>query len=146
MFIRNWNLWVKEIATGQEKQLTTDGVKIFGYATDNAGWINSDRADRALVAGLPKKFATQQQDQRGVGEMYLVTTPTGGGYSRRGAPDCKAWAYPLPGDSIITTIQRVIIDVTRASHRGSRCRPTSIAALASTSTTSTTGRPEVEPG
>src|SRR5688572_6878426 len=42
-FIREWNLWVRDLATGEEKQLTTDGVKDFGYATDNAGWIRSDR-------------------------------------------------------------------------------------------------------
>ena len=29
--------------TGREVQLTTDGIKDFGYATDNAGWIHSDR-------------------------------------------------------------------------------------------------------
>ena len=37
-FIRDWNLWVRDIATGKETQLTHDGVKDFGYATDNAGW------------------------------------------------------------------------------------------------------------
>jgi len=43
-FIREFNLWVKDNATGKETQLTTDGVKNFGYATDNAGWTHSDRA------------------------------------------------------------------------------------------------------
>ena len=37
-FIRDWNLWVRDVATGKETQLTTDGVKDYGYATDNAGW------------------------------------------------------------------------------------------------------------
>ena len=37
-FIRDWNLWVRDLATGAETQLTTDGEKDFGYATDNAGW------------------------------------------------------------------------------------------------------------
>src|SRR6185503_20132645 len=31
IFICDWNLWVKDVATGQERQLTTDGVKDFGY-------------------------------------------------------------------------------------------------------------------
>ena len=43
-FIRDWNLWLKERSTEKEIQLTTDGVKDFGYATDNAGWTHSDRA------------------------------------------------------------------------------------------------------
>src|SRR5688572_1936032 len=37
-YIKDWNLWVRDVATGKETQLTTDGVKDFGYATDNAGW------------------------------------------------------------------------------------------------------------
>src|ERR1700733_1970411 len=41
-FIRDWNLWVRDVATGKETQLTTDGVKDFGYATDNAGWTMSE--------------------------------------------------------------------------------------------------------
>src|SRR5580658_9983388 len=41
-FIRDFNLWVRDVATGQEIQLTTDGVKDYGYATDNAGWKQTD--------------------------------------------------------------------------------------------------------
>ena len=43
-FIKEYNLWVRDVASGTETQLTTDGVKDFGYATDNAGWATSDRA------------------------------------------------------------------------------------------------------
>jgi dipeptidyl-peptidase 4 len=102
-FIRDWNLWVRDLATGEEKQLTTDGVKDFGYATDNAGWIRSDRA--ILLWSLDsKRIATFQQDDRPVGEMYLVTTAVG-------HPRLDAWKYPLPGDSVVSMIHRVIIDV-----------------------------------
>jgi dipeptidyl-peptidase 4 len=102
VFIRNWNLFVRDVATGKETAITTDGVKDFGYATDNAGWTHSDRP---IVLWSPdsKKIATFQQDQRGVGEMYLVDT-------RVGHPNLQAWKYPLPGDEVVTMIQRVIID------------------------------------
>ncbi len=102
-FIRDFNLWVRDVATGKESQLTTDGVKDFGYATDNAGWTHSDRP---VLVWSPdsKKIATFQQDQRGVGEMYLVET-------KAGHPTLQAWKYPLPGDEVVTTIQRVIIEV-----------------------------------
>ena len=101
-YIKDYNLWVKDVATGQEKQLTRDGVKYFGYATDNAGWQHSDRA---ILMWSPdsRKIATFQQDERGVGMMYLTSTTAG-------HPVLSAWPYPLPGDSIITTIQRVVID------------------------------------
>jgi dipeptidyl aminopeptidase/acylaminoacyl peptidase len=102
VFIRDWNLWVRDVATRQERQLTKDGVKDFGYATDNAGWTSSDRP---IVKWSPdsKKVATFQQDQRGVGEMYLVSTTAG-------HPTLRAWKYPLPGDDKVTTIQRVVVD------------------------------------
>jgi dipeptidyl-peptidase 4 len=105
-FIRDWNLWVRNLSTKEEKQLTNDGVKDFGYATDNAGWTSSDRAI-LLWSPDSKKIATQQQDERNVGEMYLVE-------SRPGHPKLRAWKYPLPGDSIVAMIHRVIIEVDNA--------------------------------
>jgi dipeptidyl aminopeptidase/acylaminoacyl peptidase len=102
-FVRDWNLWVRDVASGRETQLTSDGVKDFGYATDNAGWA---RSDRPILKWSPdsRKIATFQQDQRGVGEMYLVDTKVG-------HPTLQAWKYPLPGDETVTMIQRVVIDV-----------------------------------
>jgi dipeptidyl-peptidase-4 len=106
-FVRDWNLWVRETASGQERALTTDGVKYFGYAIDNAGWSASDRA---MVSWSPnsKKIATQQQDERNVGEMYLVTTAVG-------HPTLRVSKFPLPGDSVMAMLHRVVIDVDRAT-------------------------------
>jgi dipeptidyl aminopeptidase/acylaminoacyl peptidase len=100
-FIRNHNLWVREVSTKAERPLTTDGIKDYGYATDNAGWIKSDRP---VVSWSPdsKKIATFQQDQREVGEMYLVETKVG-------HPVLQAWKYPLPGDKVVSMIERVVI-------------------------------------
>ena len=105
IFVCDWNLWVKDVATGQERQLTTDGVKDFGYATSNAGWATSAAPS---LRGRPtgKKIATQQQDERNVGDMYLVETPVNGGH-----PVLRAWKYPLPGDPVVAMISRVVIDV-----------------------------------
>ncbi len=102
-FIRDFNLWVRDVANGKETQLTKDGIKDFGYATDNAGWTASERP---IVLWSPdsKKLATFQQDQRKTGEMYLVDT-------RDGHPNLRAWKYPLPGDENVTMIERVVIDV-----------------------------------
>ncbi|MGZ3810673.1 MAG: DPP IV N-terminal domain-containing protein [Mucilaginibacter sp.] len=102
-FIKDYNLWVRDVKTRKETQLTTDGIKDFGYATDNAGWESSDNAI-LLWSPDSKKIATFKQDQRNVSDMYLVTTNVG-------KPTLKAWKYPFPGDKDIPTIQRVIIDV-----------------------------------
>ena len=101
-FVRNWNLWVRDVATGQERALTTDGVKDFGYATDNAGWRTGDRP-MILWSPDSKKIATQQQDERRVGEMHMLTTAVG-------RPALRSWRYPLPGDSVVAMIHRVIIE------------------------------------
>jgi dipeptidyl-peptidase-4 len=102
-FIRGYNLWVRDLETGQEAQLTTDGVEDFGYATDNAGWT---RSNRPILLWSPdsRKIATFQHDGRNVGMMYLVNTAIG-------HPTLQAWKYPLPGDRDIFTIQRVIIEL-----------------------------------
>ena len=102
-FIKEWNLWVRDVATKQERQLTTDGVKNFGYATDNAGWVKSARA---MLKWSPdsRKIATQQQDERQVADMYLLET-------RVGQPILHTWKYSFSGDSILPMIHRVIIDV-----------------------------------
>jgi len=102
-FIKEYNLWVRDIATNQQTQLTTDGIKDFGYATDNAGWKHSDAAV-LLWSPDSKKIATFKQDQRNASDMYLVTTNVG-------KPALKSWKYPLPGDKEIITIQRVVINV-----------------------------------
>ena len=102
-FIRDWNLWVRNLATGAETQLTTDGVKDYGYATDNAGWQHSNTAI-LLWSPDSTKIATFQQDQRKTGEMYLVPVTNS-------HPELQAWKYPLVGDANVTMIERVIIDV-----------------------------------
>ena len=105
-YIRGDNLWIHDVASNTDAKVTDDGVTDFGYATDNAGWIHSDRA---IVLWSPdsKKIATFQQDQRNVGEMYLVNTTAG-------HPEMLRWKYPLPGDSIVSMIHRVVIDLSGA--------------------------------
>ncbi|WP_241502127.1 S9 family peptidase [Hymenobacter glacialis] len=120
-YIQDHNLWVRDTKTDQKTQLTTDGAKDYGYATDNAGWTHSDKP---VLRWSPdsRKIATFRQDQRNVSDMYLVTTNIG-------KPTLKAWKYPLPGDKDIATIERVIVEVNPAkvvrlqipadAHRGS---------------------------
>ena len=105
-FVRDWNLWVRDEKTGEERQLTTDGVPDFGYATDNAGWTHSDAAILTWSADS-RKIATFQQDQRKTGMMYLVPVT-----NRH--PVIEAWHYPLVGDKDVTMIEPVVIDVASA--------------------------------
>ena len=105
-FIKDYNLWVRDIASGTESQLTTDGIKDFGYATNNAGWI---RGRMPVLKWSPDstKIATFKHDGRKVGDMGIVSTAVG-------HPKIDVWKYPLPGDEHIFKIHRVVIDVNNA--------------------------------
>ena len=102
-YINNFNLWVRNTKTDKRTQLTFDGLKDYGYATNNAGWIQSKGP---VLKWSPKsdKIATFRQDAREVGEMYLTSTNVG-------HPKLQAWKYALPGDEKIFEIERLIIDI-----------------------------------
>jgi dipeptidyl aminopeptidase/acylaminoacyl peptidase len=102
-YIKDWNLWIHDVATNTDRQLTFDGVKNYGYATDNAGWQMSNRPI-LLWSPDSKKIATQQQDERNVGDYYMVSTAVG-------HPQLRQWKYPFAGDSVVAMLRRVIIDV-----------------------------------
>lgn len=105
VFIREHNLWVRDRDTGEEIQLTTDGVEHFGYGTNNAGWV---RRDRPVVKWSPdsRKIATFRHDARGVGMMVLASTKVG-------HPEADIWPYPLPEDTVIFRVHRVVLDLDR---------------------------------
>lgn len=102
-FIRDWNLWIRDLVTGKEVQITFDGKLDYGYATDNAGWKHTDEA---ILVWSPdgRKIATFQQDQRKTSTMTLVAT-------NAGVPKVEQWKYPFVGDEHITMIEQVMIDL-----------------------------------
>ena len=106
VFIREHNLWLRNLNDNSEKQLTTDGIENFGYATNNAGWV---RGKKPIVkwSSDSKKLTTFKHDGRNVGEMGIVSTAVG-------HPKIDVWKYPLPGDENIFKIHRVVIDVEQA--------------------------------
>jgi dienelactone hydrolase len=107
VYIKEHNLWLRDLTSNTEKQLTTDGVQDFGYATNNAGWV---RGEKPVVKWSPDstKLTTFKHDGRNVGEMGIVSTAVG-------HPEIDVWKYPLPGDDNIFKIHRVVIDVEQAS-------------------------------
>jgi hypothetical protein len=114
-FIRDWNLWVRDLASGKETQLTFDGQPDYGYATDNAGWKHTDEA---ILVWSPdgQKIATFQQDQRKTSSMTLVATNVG-------VPKVEQWKYPFVGDEHITMIERVVIDLSGDAPKTIRSMP-----------------------
>lgn len=97
-FVRNWNLWVRNVSSGKEIQLTTDGFKNYGYGSRKDGGT--------VVRWSPnsKLLVAFRQDQRKVKDMYTVVT-------RVGHPTLHVWPYPLPGDKHVFMMHPVVIDV-----------------------------------
>ncbi|MDO6425376.1 DPP IV N-terminal domain-containing protein [Thalassotalea sp. 1_MG-2023] len=106
VFIREHNLWLRNLTDNTETQLTTDGIENFGYATNNAGWV---RSSKPVVTWSPdsSKLTTFKHDGRKVGDMGIVSTAVG-------HPKIDVWKYPLPGDEHVFKIHRVVIDVEKA--------------------------------
>ena len=102
-FIRDYNLWVRDVHDSSLTQLTHDGIENYGYATNNAGWMR-DPGPVLLWSPDSKKIATFRHDGRNVGEMYLVSTNIG--HSK-----LDAWKYPLPGDETIFMIERLVFHI-----------------------------------
>lgn len=101
-FIKDHNLWMRNMVTGEDVQLTTDGVEYYGYATNSQGW---SRSNAPILTWSPdsRRISTYRLDERGVEMMYLLETAS---------PRAKlqAWPYALPGDSIVPMHQRLVID------------------------------------
>jgi dipeptidyl aminopeptidase/acylaminoacyl peptidase len=97
-FVKDHNLWLRDVATGKEVQLTTDGVKDYGYS--------SGFGPVALVKWAPdsKSLVAFKQDTRGVKDMYTVTS--GVGHEK-----LKTIPYALPGDQHVPLALPVVIDV-----------------------------------
>ena len=98
VFLRDWNLWIRNVATGKKFQLTTDGVKKFGYGMKKNGiaFVRWSPNSRELVAF--------RVDERKVKDMYTIVT-------RVGHPTLQTWPYPLPGDKHVFMIHLALIDV-----------------------------------
>jgi dipeptidyl-peptidase 4 len=103
VYIKDYNLWVKNLETGEEKQLTTEGKEYYGFGINNQGW---NRSDTPIVKWSPdsKKISTFRLDERGVGKMTLWRTV-------EGRPEADIWPYALPGDEIVPMLERVVIDI-----------------------------------
>jgi dipeptidyl-peptidase-4 len=108
VFIRKYNLWVRDLVSGAERAVTSDGVEDFGYATNNAGWVHNDNPVVSWSAD-GTRLSTFQHDSRGVDHMYLVSTNVG-------SPQLQQWRYPLPGDSVIFRVSRIVVAFDSASH------------------------------
>ncbi len=102
-YIRDHNLWVRDMENGDDIALTEGGEQHYGFATNSQGWF---RSDRPVLNWSPdsRKIATYRLDERDVAEMHLLETA-------EGRPVHESWPYALPGDDKVPMHERVVLDV-----------------------------------
>jgi dipeptidyl-peptidase-4 len=110
-FTRHDNVWVRNLATSAESQLTSDAAPDFGYAKptgccQQVTVVLQKRDQRPVLVWSPdsRRIATYKMDERGVRRMYLLE-------AKSPAAVLHDYPYALPGDSIIPRFDTYILDV-----------------------------------
>jgi dipeptidyl-peptidase 4 len=110
-FVRDDNLWIRDIASGAERALTDDGTARYSYAEAPL----ATRTDRARVGARPEALwspdsrllLTIQTDERHVPDLPLIAYVPEGGVRPRVDPN----PISLPGDDKPTEFRVLIVDV-----------------------------------
>ncbi|GMQ28334.1 S9 family peptidase [Algoriphagus confluentis] len=119
-FTRNYNLFVQNLQTGEEIQLSKLGTKDFEYAS-SYGWSdliegeNGVRPFRFTVNWSPdsKKIFTQIVDFRLAEKMYLLDFSK----EEKFRPDLLSYYRGSPGDSTVVQYIPVLFDVESQTER-----------------------------
>ncbi|MBX3147288.1 MAG: DPP IV N-terminal domain-containing protein [Gemmatimonadales bacterium] len=111
---RDHNLWLREVASGAEGQLTHDGVRRHAYGLhpeSNTVWATVQRAGlpqppMALWSPDSRRILTHRLDERGLAESHLIQSVPAEGLR----PKLWSFVFPFPGDSL-SQAQWLVIDV-----------------------------------
>ncbi len=119
-FSRNYNLFIKNLTTGEEVQLSHDGKKDFEYAS-YWGWSdmiygeNGERPAHFMVNWSPdsKKIFTQIVDLRIAEKMYLLDWSK----DEKFRPELLSYYRGSPGDSTVVKYIPVVFDLEKKTEK-----------------------------
>ena len=111
-FERDENLWLRNVASGDERQLTEDGEEDYGYGVIGEGCCSEISSRRSSAKRKPpiywspdsRKIATLRLDERQVEELHLLE-------AKVGRPVLHSYRYALPGDEHIPTYKVHVFDL-----------------------------------
>jgi dipeptidyl aminopeptidase/acylaminoacyl peptidase len=127
-FAREGNLYVRDVQSGEEFALTTDGANNRPYATplpsplDSAGITSRDPSPRTPALWSPdsRRLLSFRIDAAGAGEYHLVQSTPLNGSCR---PLLHSYAYPLPGDEVVPLAELFVFDVAERTSRRVQIEP-----------------------
>ncbi|WP_292391936.1 DPP IV N-terminal domain-containing protein, partial [Methanosarcina sp. UBA5] len=115
-FVKDHNIWIREMETGKNYSLTSDGIKDYGYedsdffndtVTDERLGIKPDLPESTIWSPDSRRIATFKMDQRNVTPISLLQ------YVPENSSRPKVWTYkyPMPGDEYIPMYEPMVLDV-----------------------------------
>jgi len=128
--VKDHNLYVRVVATGEEIQLSRDGEHFYDYATPLPSTIlivqqaTENPTQPAAVFWSPdsKKLATYVLDQRGFPRLTMVQSAPPDDFRPRGFH----YAYPLPVDGKLPTAKPVIFDLEQRKQIAVETKPLNV--------------------
>ena len=112
VFIRDYNLWIRDLASGEEAALTADGKEFFEYGCASRAWgiYPNFYGVQARWSPDSRQLFTYQVDNRQVKSTPVVYHLPRDGSLR---PTLKQPRVALKGDKYVETNRLIAIDVTR---------------------------------
>lgn len=124
-FIRDDNLWIKDLASGDEKALTNDGHSFYSYASIPSAWgqkINLTGRPEALWSSDSKRLLTLQMDRREVEPFPVIKHLPADDSVRPQSIDPKR-RVAFPGDRHVDEYRVVSIDAGTGRLQAANFRP-----------------------
>lgn len=114
-FVRDYNLFIRDAATGEEYPLSTDGIEKYDYGTSLSWyWLYNvsdpeEETHHIYVNWSPdsKMIVTHRLDRRNAKHLYLFQSSPEEGYRA----NVYSYERALPGDHELTMIEYVLFDV-----------------------------------
>lgn len=108
-FVRDYNLWVRDLTTGEEKALTVDGMEDYSYGNCNTAWGAAVGPEpTALWSPDSSRLVAVRRDKRKVLSHTVVDHVPLDGSIR---PKSHEVTVALPGDEACETFQWVAFDL-----------------------------------
>ena len=109
LYAKEHNLWVHDIESGEDRQLTDDGMAFYAYGTVPDATGRPAVKPEAIWSLDSKRILTVQTDDRQVKDLPMITFVPEDGSVR---PTAWARRTALPGDEHVTTFRMTAIDAT----------------------------------
>jgi dipeptidyl aminopeptidase/acylaminoacyl peptidase len=107
LFLKDSNLWVRDLESGRERALTTDGARYYAYAGMPDVFDRPAARPEAVWSPDSTRVFTAQVDDRQVKDMPVIDFAPADGSVR---PTTRPVRMALPGDEHVTGFRLVVIE------------------------------------